>query len=34
MPNTKRLTDSVVRPTRWSANLMSDFETLTHVGTP
>ena len=33
MPNTKKLIDTVVRPTRWSANLMSDYETLTHVGT-
>ncbi len=33
MPNTKKLIDTVVRPTRWSANLMSNYETLTHVGT-
>ena len=33
LPNTKRLIDTWVRPTRWSAYLMSDFETLTHVGT-
>ena len=33
LPNTKRLIDTWVRPTRWSAYLMSDFETLTNVGT-
>ena len=33
LPNTKRLIDTWVRPTRWSAYLMCNFETLTHVGT-